>query len=184
MDVASGSIIRINTSNKSKQCELRRFFSIHKRSVFFTDQHLREIKAGPLEVVVHKASQVSEGVVVEDTSLDVEDEAVGVEVKWLIEHLDKFNGCTALWRVLLAQRLQNSVYVYAGEVQGRLVARAGKSEFGFDPYFIPEGAAETLAEHKPDALNARYHAVCSFISKQPIYKALPITSWGGLWQQE
>ena len=56
----------------------------------------------PLSVAIHKASQLGEYVISEDTSLDIEGEQVGINVKWMMQELPKFVGKRALWNVYLA----------------------------------------------------------------------------------
>jgi hypothetical protein len=91
-------------------------------------------------------------------------------------------GKKATWRVLLAvldggkvmvrsMRLSlpqaNSFFtqpttlmqIYEGVTEGTLVHPAGDSNFGFDPIFKPNGSTKTLAEDKPDSVNARAAAV-------------------------
>lgn len=63
---------------------------------------VREIVADPLSVAIHKASQLGEYVIIEDTSLDVEGEKVGVNVKWMMSSLSSFVGKRAHWNVFLA----------------------------------------------------------------------------------
>ena len=63
---------------------------------------MREIVADPLSVVIHKASELGEYVIVEDTSLDIEGEQVGINVKWMLDSLTDFIGKKALWNVYLA----------------------------------------------------------------------------------
>ena len=53
---------------------------------------MREIVADPLSVVIHKASQLGEYVIVEDTSLDIEGEQVGINVKWMLDSLTNCIG--------------------------------------------------------------------------------------------
>ena len=174
--------VRINTSNQGKQRELAQFFAKHGCTPTFTGMDLAEIRASPLEVVVHKATQVDEGVCVEDTSLEIPGEAIGVDVRWLIHSLATLQGKPALWSVLLAQRQGEEVTIYRGVVHGHLTKAQGNSSFGFDPYFIPKGYTKTLAVEKPDACNARALAVEAFVTgkKHATHKAL--WSWQGPWQ--
>jgi len=54
-------------------------------------------------------------------------------------------------------------FVYAeGVVQGRLSEKMGDSDFGFDPYFIPEGKEETFAQMGTEAKNAISHRSLAF----------------------
>ena len=45
---------------------------------------------------------MGEYVITEDTSLDIEGEKVGINVKWMMDSLPKFVGTHANWNVFLA----------------------------------------------------------------------------------
>jgi inosine/xanthosine triphosphate pyrophosphatase family protein len=172
----------LNTSNQGKMAEFRRLFDQYKITLFQQSVDLREIDAGPVTVVVYKASQMNEGVLVEDTSLDVEGADIGINIRWVLGHLSKYIGRKAEWRVLLAHQKQGKVYVYEGTVKGRIVAPRGNGGFGFDPFFVPENSQYTLAESKPDEVNARAKAVEALVHDRPIKIESPMTLWKGPWQ--
>ena len=173
---------KINTSNPGKLTEFERLFHKFNANISSTRIDLKEIKADPISVAVHKASQVDEGVLVEDTSLNIEGADVGINVRWLMDHLPEYAGRKASWVVLLACRKGEEVYVYEGKVEGSIVLPRGEGGFGFDPVFLPDGASQTLAQDKPDTVNARAKAVESFLTGEPIVKKPPITNWEGEWQ--
>ena len=91
---------------------------------------LKEIQADPAAVVAHKATACGLNIIVEDTSLDVEGAAVGVNVKQMLADLGDYVGKPATWRVLLAVMVQKvdrqkgkveTVYVYEGLQEGGLL---------------------------------------------------------------
>lgn len=172
----------INTSNPGKLHEFRRLFAKHGINLHSTEIDLKEIKADPITVVVHKASQVGEHVIVDDSSLDIEGAEVGIDVKWVLHHLPEFVERKARWVVLLAYREGEWVYVFEGRVHGQIVPPRGKEGFGFDPLFLPDGTDLTLAQEKPDAVNARAKAVDSLIAEKYTAKKPPIKHWNGPWQ--
>ena len=174
--------LTINTSNAGKFEEFTRLFAEYGIPLEATHIDLAEIDADPVTVVAQKASSVPENVIVEDTSLEVEDAKVGINVRWLLDHLDEYQGKRATWTVLLAARHGNSVTVYKGEVFGRIVASSGKNGFGFDPVFLPYGANKTLAEAKPDSVNARAKAVEALVNNKVYKQVPPVTEWHGKWQ--
>lgn len=175
-------LYRLNTTNRGKLEEFRQFFAAHGQQLIATDTDINEIDSDPVTVVTHKASQVPEGVLVDDTSLEIEGAAVGIHVKWFLEHLHEYIGRKAHWIVLLAYREKNMVHIFKGEVLGTIVERRGKGGFGFDPVFLPEGCTQTLAESKPDAKNARALVVEAFMKKQ-LYESRPmLQEWEGRWQ--
>jgi XTP/dITP diphosphohydrolase len=160
---------RINTANPGKRAEYERLFRKNAdmldrdKPLIFTSLEIDEIDADPISVVVHKASMVGSGVLVDDTSLDVEGAKVGIHVKWLKDTLVDYLGKKATMRVLLAYREGDQVYVYAGETLGHIATPVAKSNkaFGFDPVFMPDGANKTFAEDKPDTLHPRAKASLS-----------------------
>lgn len=172
----------LNTSNSGKLKEFQRLFAKYDILLLSTQYDLHEIEADPIKVVAHKASQLHDLVIVEDTSLDIEGASVGVNVRWLIDHLEDYIGRKAIWRVLLAYRLADDVFIFKGEVQGMIVPSRGEKGFGFDPVFLPEGSNQTLAESKPDEVNARALAVDALIQGDLLIIEKAIYKWDGAWQ--
>lgn len=175
---------KLNTSNMGKFAELQKIFAKHDMVLEATHVDLQEIDAEPIEVVAHKATQLGDNILVEDTSLEVEGEAVGVHVKWLLDHLPKYVGRKAEWTVLLAYRQGSQVYIYKGTIFGVIVEPRGDSGFGFDPIFVPNGFDKTLAEMKVEPFNARAKAVEALI-KGDVWATHPaIEEWQGSWQKD
>jgi XTP/dITP diphosphohydrolase len=174
---------KINTSNAGKLKEFGRIFSGHGISLLSTAIDLREPEADPTTVIVVKASQVGQRTLVEDTALDVEGADVGINVRWLLDNLSNCIGRKAVWRVRLAYREGNEVHIYKGEVRGTIVVSRGKEGFGFDPVFLPQDSDQTLAENKPDTVNARSLAIDALIHKKNLETKKVIDNWSGPWQQ-
>lgn len=143
---------------------------------------LKEIQADPISVVVHKAAQAGEEVLVEDTSLEIEGAAIGINVRWMLDHLSELIGKKAVWRVLLAYLKNKTVYVYEGKTEGMIVSPRGEGGFGFDPVFLPHGSEQTLAEAKSLQVDARAKAVSALFEQKPLIALPPITDWKGPWQ--
>ncbi len=175
-------IWKINTSNPGKLQEFQRLFAAYDVQLQNTSIDVQEIVADHLSVVAHKASQLEEFVLVEDSSLEIEGAAVGIHVRWLLDHLEDYLGHQALWTVLLAYRQGKEVMIYKGEVQGQIVQARGVQGFGFDPVFLPLNASLTLAEAKPDAVNARAKAVEAFMQNERLTIVKTIDHWDGAWQ--
>lgn len=173
----------VNTSNPGKLKEFERLFGQHGASLQATYIDLKEIDADPIPVSVHKASQLEEGVIIEDTSLEIEGADVGVNIRWLIDNLASYTGRKAVWRVLLAYQKQGQIHVFEGTVTGTIVQPQGSGGFGFDPFFLPDGATETLAQSKPDEFNARAKAVESLLEGEPIAIQPILVNWDGPWQE-
>lgn len=175
---------KINTSNPGKQAEYKRLFEKHGQPLEITTEDLPEIDADPLSVIVHKASQFKEDeIIVEDTVLDVEGAEIGVNIRWLLKHLSQFAGHKAIWTVYLAYKKDNKVYVYKEVIEGVIVQPRGDNGFGHDPYFQPQYSKFTLAESKPDTLNARALAVDALLEGKIHAILPPMTSWNGKWQE-
>lgn len=174
---------KLNTSNPHKLEEFRAFFAPYGAELISSHHDLEEIDASPLQVIAHKASQVEEMTLVEDTILEVEGAEIGVNVRWLLSHLENYIGKNATWITYLAYRQGNEVKIYHGCVHGTIVAPQGEKGFGFDKYFLPQGAMSTLAQAKPDHINARKFAVDALLKNQLWQTVSPIYDWQGPWQQ-
>jgi XTP/dITP diphosphohydrolase len=172
----------LNTSNKGKLREFKQLFAEYDIAITSTEIDLKEISSDPLTVVVHKASQMGEEILVEDTSLDIEGAEVGIHVRSLLDHLSTYVGRKATQRVLLAYLKEGLVYVYEGKVDGTIVFPKGENGFGFDPVFLPDGSELTLAQAKPFAVNARAKVVEAFVKNHPTVITPSITQWDGPWQ--
>lgn len=175
---------KLNTSNLGKFEEFKRLFSQEGQSLEATHIDLREIDSDPIQVIAHKASQLGENVIVEDTSLDIEGASIGVNIRWLLDHLKDYVGKKAGWTVLLAFRQGTEVFIYKGIVTGHIVESQGSAGFGFDPVFKPDGSSKTLAESKPDSVNARAKAVQALIKGDLYMKHPAIETWDGPWQNQ
>lgn len=182
-DCNQKKVWKLNTSNPGKFEEFKRLFTQYGSNLEASHFDLEEIDADPIKVIAHKASQLADNVVVEDTSLDIEGASVGVNIRWLLDHLPEYNGRKAEWTVLLGYRQGNEIYIYKGSLTGTIVLPRGNGGFGFDPVFLPDGATKTLAESKPNTVNARAKAVEALI-KGNIYTKHPlIENWDGPWQK-
>lgn len=174
---------KLNTSNPGKFEEFKRLFAKYGSTLETSHFDLKEIDSDPIKVVAHKASQLGENIIVEDTSLEIEGTSIGINIRWLLDHLTEYAGRKAEWTVLLAFRQGNQIYIFKGSVSGIIVLPRGTTGFGFDPVFLPNGSAETLAESKPDQFNARSKAVESLL-KGEVWMIHPsIENWEGPWQR-
>jgi len=174
---------KLNTSNPGKFEEFKRLFAKYGSILETSHIDLKEIDADPIKVVAHKASRLGENIIVEDTSLEIEGASVGINIRWLLDHLTEYAGRKAEWTVLLAFRQDNQIYIYKGRVSGEIVLPRGTTGFGFDPVFLPNGSTKTLAEFKPDLLNARAKAVESLLKGNVWMKHPIIENWEGPWQK-
>lgn len=170
-------VIQVATSNKGKQAEYRRFFGERVR---FLEIDLAEPSADPLTIVRFKACQ-HPGVLVDDVSLDVEGEDVGAEIRWQLQRLPEWRGRPAQFVCRIGLLQEHEVLVFEGSVAGTIVPPRGQS-FGFNPYFQPKGASQTLAEDLKDMWNARFLAVQAYLENRPSYRLPPLFEWDGPFQ--
>lgn len=179
----SDTVWKLNTSNKGKLEEFQQLFAKYGIKLESTHLDLKEIHADPLTVVAHKASQVDEYVLVDDTVLDIDGVDVGIHIRWFLEHLNNYMGHSASWKVFIAYRKEGNVFIYKGQVEGTIVAASGQGGFGFDPFFLPTGQQQTLAHSKLDQVNARALAVEAFILDNKFATVKAIDEWHGDWQR-
>ncbi len=175
----------VNSGNPEKMRQFK--VLLQDFPVQFEYQDIPEPLATPLEVIIYKASRFrvpGKVYIVEDTALEVEGADIGVNIRWLINDLRKYEGRHAQWLVHLAYRFENQVYVYRGEVKGRIGPKLN-NENSFGDCFIPEGSKEPLnkLEIHPQ-YNARAQAVHSLLSHKVsgIYPASD--TWTGPWQPD
>lgn len=166
----------LNTSNPRKYVEYQMLGFNYPR----TSIDLPEPDSDPVTVIRHKATSVGPKVIVEDTSFDVEGADIGVNVRWFMGQVGSFVGRKAVFRVLLGVLEDDGkVYIYKGEVHGKIVPPAGEARFGFDAVFMPNGASKTLAEDKPNKYNARALAVSNFKRSMPWKVKMPLGDYKG-----
>ncbi len=183
MDSTKNPHWKLNTSNLNKFEEFKRLFAKYGYTLEGSHFDLKEIDADLIQVIVHKASQLGENILVEDTSLEIEGTSIGIHIRWLLDHLLQYIGRQAEWTVLLAFRQGQQIFIYKGAISGKIVLPRGMAGFGFDSVFLPHGSQKTLAESKPDDFNARAKAVEALMKGEVWTKHPMIENWKGLWQQ-
>jgi len=179
--------LKLVTSNVNKLREFQRFgipnISIEK------GRDLQEINADPINVIIHKAKDAGPDRIVEDTSFHVEGEDVGVNIRWLLDKLGTLIGKKASWMVLLGLNDGHQIRVFEGIIKGVITEPSGK-EFGFDPFFKPDGSNNTLGEleemGEKDLFSARKKAVENLLRNKPItIKSLTnVSQWSGEYQHD
>lgn len=76
----------------------------------------------------------------------------------LLEKLQGIDNRKAKFSTVVALILGNMEYLFEGDVKGEIAREhCGKSGFGYDPIFIPEGYGMSFAEMAPEAKNAISH---------------------------
>lgn len=112
------------------------------------------VKAKLLEALKHHSG----GFIIEDTSLylDCLNGLPGPLIKWFLKTIgneglfriaESFNNYNAEAKTIIgyAEDPQN-IHFFEGSLKGKIVALKGKSNFGWDPIFLPEGFNQTFAE--------------------------------------
>lgn len=175
----------LNTSNSGKLKEFKNIFSSFGCELIASEISLKEIKSDKITVIIHKASQLKDYTLVDDTSLEIfGTNFFDVEIKQHISYLNQYINRKAIWTVLLGMKIKENIFIYRGQISGVITSARGHAGFGFDPFFQPDGTDKTLAEDKPFAFNARYQAVKMLIENKPFSISKPILSWQGEWQEE
>ena len=121
------------------------------------------------EVIIYKALNFGENILVEDTSLSVEGADLGINIKWLLHELhnnSNFNGKKAVWQVYLGLVYEGKMYLAESSLSGVIVsAKANRDSFGFDSVFLPDGESKTLWELKQEGLKTNHSARKKAIDK-------------------
>lgn len=178
-------VLRLNSTNASKIKEFSEIFGLFGYELETSSFTVSEIHADPISVIVHKASCLEEAVIADDSMLEIEGtRQFGIYTKYDLHLLPEMIGRKASWSVHLAVKKAQKVYVAKGSVLGSICPKTSGQDFGFDPYFKPEGQNFSLAQSKSSAYSARYLAAKNFIEKN--WEAIRdvMTNWNGLYQKD
>jgi inosine/xanthosine triphosphate pyrophosphatase family protein len=153
---------------------------------------LKEVDSDEETVVLYKAMAAGKNRIVEDTSLTIEGFDVGVNIRWLLDNLNIYEGARATWKVFLGVNLGMTVALFSGEIEGHIV-KAPPTEnkvFGFDNNFRPINSSQTLHQLSILGLKAQYSArkngVDALLDGEPdkVVEILRIPMWSGKYQNE
>ncbi len=172
--------MKINTSNDEKLAE---FVKFGLTGLERTKIDVVEPDADKETIIRYKATFCGESVLVEDTSLDIDGEDVGANVKWLKNNLTPYIGKKAQFHVYIGILLNGKVFIYHGMTEGMIKEKGGDG-MGFDAFFYPNDSNLSFAQDKPDSVNPRAKAVRDLIEERHEKIAEPIYSWDGPWQSE
>lgn len=179
---------KLVTSNINKLKEFQRF-GIRKLSIE-AGRDLKEVLSSDIDVIIYKALEAGTHRICEDTSLSVEGESIGVNIRWLLSEIPKLAGKKADWKVLLGLNDGSNIKIFEGVISGTLISPKiiHSDSFGFDPFFIPNGINKSLyeleKEGKKDNFSARRIAVNNLLKDNPIKTILikNIKPWKGDYQ--
>lgn len=181
---------KLVTSNKNKLKEFKRFG--FENLVIEKGRDLKEVDSDEQTVILYKALDAGQGRIVEDTSLEVENADIGVNIRWFIDEIANHVGKKAVWRVYLGLNTGETIQVYKAEIHGIIsdTAPYNVDSFGFDNYFIPYGTDKTLQELEDmglkDLYSARKQAVENLLQHKSIIEVpiAEITKWQGNYQND
>ena len=181
-------MLTLVTSNPNKKIEVEEILA--GVEIATAALELPEIQSMDLkEIVVAKAksayAMVGAPILVEDVGFDLEclngfpgpfgkfwNKIVGYELAYGIAKLQNKYGATA--RCGAAYCDGGDVRYVEGVVRGRITTKTGDSNFGFDPYFIPDGHEKTFAQMSPEAKNGISHRARAFKALRDELKGLGI----------
>ncbi|MNO32599.1 dITP/XTP pyrophosphatase [compost metagenome] len=152
---------------------------------------LQEVQSDEITVVLHKAKTAGKNRIVEDTSLHIEGENVGVNVKWMLDNIHEFAGKSAYWEVLIGLNDGDSIRIYRGRTYGTIVKNEeflDESIFGFDANFRVKGIGKTLHELEKEGIkdnhSARKDATFELCNNNYFYSVdiANISEWPGQYQ--
>jgi inosine/xanthosine triphosphate pyrophosphatase family protein len=180
--------LKIATSNDAKIKEFNRF---GLNVVAEKGLDLKEVQSSSsLTVAAYKAIEAGEGVMVEDTVLEINGTEI-VDIRYQMQHLKDCINNTARWIVTLAVVDGNAVKLSKGIINGTIRESDdhGKPDvFGFDAVFHPDGG-EGLSLHqleqanRKDDFSARKLAVIDFL-QEPVELDLELfPKWEGEYQK-
>lgn len=187
--------IMLNTSNENKIKEFKRFglpFSVSK------GVDIKEIQSDIDNVILHKALDSAENILVEDTVLIVNGEEV-VDIRWKIKEIQEMSNPDILWVTSLAIKSDGFIYIYRGKTQCSLIEDADKliipnDAFGFDPLLKPivnnkiinKTFYQLEKELIKDNFSPRKIAVENLLSSNymSMIKVNSISKWTGLYQND
>lgn len=151
LEQAPYKVIYYNTNNSNKKGEIEDLFREYGVRVLFSP----------------KTQNVDSNILTETTRLHIEQYLFPIKTIWTDSELDALEGHPAVWECTLSHQINSGeVKIYRGVVKGYIGKRSGAGGFGFDPYFIPNGARQTLGELKERAQSARALAVQAFMNGQ------------------
>lgn len=181
-------MFKLVTSNQNKLKEFQRYGI--QNLIIEPGKDLKEVQADSQTVIVYKSLEAGKNHIVEDTSLHVENEDVGANIRYLLDDLKKYNGKKAVWEVLIGLNDGETISIYQGVIEGTITDKFKNQNlgFGFDAYFIPNGTNNTLYElelnEKKDNYSARKKCVDNYLEnkilKKISIKDIPV--WEGLYQ--
>lgn len=178
--------MKLLTSNKQKIDEYNRF-GLGIEAIKGDD--IPEVDADILTVALYKTLEAPKDCIVEDTSLDVDGEDIGVNIRWLVDKLKDSSGKKASWNVVIGIHDGEYVKLFSASVEGIIdYSKNNTNAIGFDGMFIPDCSDLSLYELEligaKDSFSPRKMVVEKFLKDDftAIYKIKNVPKWKGKWQ--
>ena len=148
------------TSNKRKIREYREFLPDIRIE---EGKDLPEVDSDDITVAIYKGIDNGPFTISEDTSLEIEGEEIGVNLKWFKSKIPTFVGKKAYWKVLLAKNDGEYIKVYEGFIKGEIISSDDISSF--DHYFSVDGYDKTLGELKATDIEPALYSARAMAAK-------------------
>ncbi len=124
---------------------------------------LPEVDSDDETVAIYKAIDNGIYTISEDTSLEIEGENVGVNLKWFKSRMHEFAGKRAYWKVLLAKNDGEYIKIYEGFIEGEIVESDDLSSF--DKYFKVTKYDKLLGDLKLTDINSYLYSARAMAAK-------------------
>jgi|DEB19_MinimDraft_2_1074335.scaffolds.fasta_scaffold09891_3 inosine/xanthosine triphosphate pyrophosphatase family protein len=148
------------TSNKRKIREYKEFLPDLRIE---EGKDLPEVESDDVTVALYKGVDNGPFTISEDTSLEIEGEEIGVNLKWFKSKIPTFVGKKAYWKVLLAKNDGEYIKIYEGFIKGEIIASEDTSSF--DHYFSVDGYDKTLGELKATDIEPALYSARAMAAK-------------------
>lgn len=177
------------SSNAHKVNEFKRLFG-DTEIVVESGEDLREVSGTIDEVVVYKALEAGENVLVEDTTMIINGKEE-IEIKW--KYNDLQTGDKLTWIISLGVFREGRVDVYRGQIDCVVNRNLGADGVVFEPFIVPiENNPEEISFTQlslvidKDIIDPRAMAVKELLSEQPLFSKNieDIAPWTGAWQND
>jgi len=105
-----------------------------------------EIYSSEIETAIYKSLSIGENKIIEDTSLRIDDDETGVDIKHSMKRLNSCPGSKLTWLSTVVARQGELALVVQQKLTGICVSRRGIRGVGFDFYFQPDDSRYTISE--------------------------------------
>lgn len=182
-------MLKLKSSNAYKISEYQRLLASEDVTVE-EGEDLREILGTAMEVIVHKAIDSGENVLVEDTTLIVNG-VEEVEIKWNRDKLK--TGDEVTWVISIGIVRNGRVEIYRSETDLIVDRSFGEDGVAFEPFLVPVKNNPTKTSYTllskmidKDIIDPRAMAVKKFLAGETerVVNLDTISPWTGAYQND